>query len=152
MKKGKGTLIRNSRIGKGTKIWHYVNIYDSLIGENCIIGSYSEIGRVIIGDRCKIECNVFVCEGVTIEDDVLIGPHVVFTNDEFPKPPSKDWVPVPTLVKKGARIGANATIRCGVVIGENVRIGCGSVVTHNIPDGETWVGNPARPIGEKHDS
>lgn len=145
-RKGKGIVCVNSTIGAGTKVWHYVNIFNSTIGKDCIIGSYSEIGYAKIGDRCKIENGVFICNGVIIEDEVFIGPNVVFTNDPYPKAISSDWKVVPIFVKKGASIGANSTIRCGVTIGENALIGCGSVVTKDVPAGEVWVGNPARKL------
>lgn len=137
---------KNTKIGKGTKVWHFVNLFNSEIGEDCVIGSYSEIGGAKIGNRCKIESGVFICTGVTIEDEVFIGPNVVFTNDRFPAIRNKDWTITSTLVKKGASIGANSTIRCGVTIGENALIGCGSVVTKDVPAGEVWCGNPARKL------
>jgi acetyltransferase-like isoleucine patch superfamily enzyme len=142
--KGVGIININSKIGKRTKVWHYVNIFGSSIGEDCIIGSHSEVGYAVIGDRCKIESGVFICKGVTLEDEVFVGPNVVFTNDRIPKVINLDWLITPTLIKKGASIGANSTIRCGVIIGENALIGCGSVVTKDIPAGEVWCGNPAR--------
>jgi acetyltransferase-like isoleucine patch superfamily enzyme len=145
-RKGKGIICKNSTIGKGTKIWHYANIFGSTIGKDCIIGSHTEIGLAKVGNRCKIETGSFICKGVTLEDEVFIGPHVTFTNDRIPKAVSPDWSIIPTLVKKGASIGANSTIRCGITIGENALIGCGSVVTKNVPSGEIWVGNPARKL------
>jgi UDP-2-acetamido-3-amino-2,3-dideoxy-glucuronate N-acetyltransferase len=135
----------DAEIGEGTKVWHYCNLFKCKIGKNCVIGSYVEIGRnVTIGDNCKIECGVFIPEGVTIEDEVFIGPHVVFTNDRFPKAKTEHWEITKTIIKKGASIGANSTIRCGITIGENALIGCGSVVTKDVPDNEVWVGNPAK--------
>jgi acetyltransferase-like isoleucine patch superfamily enzyme len=139
-----------SEIGEGTKVWHYCNLLNCTIGKNCVIGSYVEIGNnVIIGDNCKIECGVFIPEGVTIEDEVFVGPHVVFTNDRFPKAKIEYWKIIKTIIKKGASIGANSTIRCGITIGENALIGCGSVVTKDVPANEVWVGNPAKKIKEK---
>jgi acetyltransferase-like isoleucine patch superfamily enzyme len=144
--KGEGIIAKNVKVGKNTKVWHYCNLYECEIGENCIIGSFTEIGKgVKIGSRCKIECGVFIPSGITIEDEVFVGPHVVFTNDKYPIAIDK-WNVVPTMVKRGASIGANATIRCGVTIGENAMIGCGAVVTKNVPANETWVGNPAKPL------
>ena len=95
-----------------------------------------------IGDKVKIQAFSFICDGVELEDNVFIGPHVCFTNDKHP--PSSEWSK--TLVKKGAKIGANSTILPGVTIGENAMIGAGSVVTKSVPDGEVWVGNPAHDI------
>lgn len=122
----------------------YQNLWgDPKIGEDCKIAAYVEIGKdVIIGDRVLIEAFAFIPPGVTIEDDVFIGPHVVFTNDK--NPPSGFWGE--TIVRKGAVIGANATILPDVEIGQGATIGAGSVVTKSIPDFEIWVGNPARPI------
>lgn len=115
------------------------------IGKGCTIHVLVWIGNnVVIGNRVKIQAFCFIPDGVTIEDDVFIGPHVCFTNDKRPPSYGKHWAKI--LVKKGARIGANATILPGIEIGENSLIGAGSVVTKNIPKGETWVGNPARKI------
>jgi len=137
----------NIKVGKGTVIWHYTNLYGCEIGEDCVISSFVEIGKdVKIGNRCKIECGAFIPTGVIIEDDVFIGPHVCFTNDLFPRTASK-WNPISTLVKKGASIGANATIRCGVMIGKEAMVGCGAVVVENVPDYAIVVGNPAHIIG-----
>ena len=113
------------------------------IGDNCKIGAYVEIGdSVIIGDNCIIGAFAFIPPGVTLEDDIFIGPHVVFTNDKYP--PSDNWEY--TLVKEGASIGANVTILPGITIGKDATIGAGAVVTKNVPDGEMWIGNPARRI------
>jgi len=121
--------------------WYYCNIYKTAqIGEDTKVGSYTEIGNnVKIGKKCIISSFVFIPEGVEIEDDVFVGPKVCFTNDKYP--PSKNWSK--TIVKKGARIGANATILPGITIGENSLIGAGSVVTKSIPAGEVWAGCPA---------
>jgi acetyltransferase-like isoleucine patch superfamily enzyme len=132
------------KIGKGTKIWRYTNLYGCEIGEDCVIGSYVEIGRgVKIGNRCKVECRTFIPPGVTVEDEVFIGPGVVFTNDKHPKAVG-DWKITPTLVKRGASIGAGAVIVCGVTIGESATVGAGAVVTRDVLPGVTVVGNPAR--------
>ena len=144
-RKGKGILAKDISVGKGTKIWNYCNLYKCLIGENCVIGSYVEIGKdVIISDNCKIECGAFIPEGVIIGNKVFIGPHVVFTNDLYPRADSESWKLSLTIVKGRTSIGANSTIRCGITIGANALIGCGSVVTKDVPDNEVWVGNPAR--------
>lgn len=135
------------RIGKGTKVWHFVNLYGCQIGENCVISSFCEIGRdVKIGNNCKIECRVFIPSGIEIEDDVFVGPSVTFTNDKYPKAKG-DWKLTKTLVKKGASIGANSTIVCGVTVGEGAMIGAGAVVTKNVEDRTVVAGNPAKKIG-----
>ena len=122
-------------IPESTKVWHYTNIYDSaLIGDNCVIGSYVEIGpNVVIGDGCRIEAFAFIPEGVILENNVFIGPHVCFTNDKYPPSFGKHWAPI--LVRAGAVIGANATILPGVTIGLNAVVGAGAVVTKSVPDG-----------------
>jgi acetyltransferase-like isoleucine patch superfamily enzyme len=123
-----------------------VNLYGCKIGKGCRIAAYAEIQRgVTIGDRCKVEAFAFIPSGVKIQDEVFIGPHVVFTNDRVPKAVG-DWEATPTLVKKGASIGANATIICGVTIGENALVGAGSVVTKDVPANTVVAGNPAKPI------
>ena len=138
------------QIGKGTKIWHFSHVMkDSVIGENCNIGQNVVVSpNVVLGNNVKIQNNVSVYTGVKCEDDVFLGPSMVFTNvinprssvirrDEFKK----------TIIKKGASIGANATIVCGNKIGEYAFIGAGAVVTKDIPDFSLVVGNPARSIG-----
>jgi acetyltransferase-like isoleucine patch superfamily enzyme len=140
-------------IGQGTQIWHHVQIReDAHIGEECILskGVYIDTG-VVIGNRVKIQNYVSVYHGVTIEDGVFIGPHVVFTNDLLPRAitpdgrqkSAMDWELSKTLVRRGASLGANSTIRCGISIGEWALIGAGSVVTRHVPNyGLVW-GNPA---------
>lgn len=138
------------KIGEGTKIWHFTHVSENaVIGKNCILGQNVFIGKnVKIGDRVKIQNNVSVFEGVEVESDVFIGPSVVFTNvinprafierkEEFRK----------TLIKKGASIGANATIICGNTIGEYAMVGAGSVITKSVEDNELWYGNPAEKKG-----
>lgn len=144
--KGEHQSIVDCSIGKGTSIWSHVNLYGCEIGEDCKVGSYVEVGRdVRIGDRCKIEAFAFIPTGVTIEDEVFIGPHAVFTNDRRPSA-TGEWEVLPTLVRKGASIGAGAVILCGITVGERAVVGAGSVVTRDVPDGTTVVGNPARPM------
>jgi UDP-2-acetamido-3-amino-2,3-dideoxy-glucuronate N-acetyltransferase len=134
-------------IGVGTKIWHFCHISSSaIIGANCILGQNVYIGpNVRIGDGVKVQNNVSVYEGVILEDEVFIGPSVVFTNVLEPRAylERKDQF-LKTLVKSRASIGANSTIICGNTIGSNALIGAGSVVTQDIPDKELWFGNPAK--------
>lgn len=136
-------------VGKGTKIWNLAQIRnDAQLGENCIISKNVYIDEhVKIGNRVKIQNNVNVYHGVTVEDDVFLGPSMTFTNDMYPRSFNADWKITETLVKKGASIGANATIRCGITIGEYAMVGSGSVVTKDVRPYALVVGNPARQIG-----
>jgi len=129
-------------IGTGTKVWHFSHILGNVqIGKDCNIGQNVVIGpNVQIGDRVKIQNNVSIYEGVTLEDDSFCGPSCVFTNDLYPRSHVKKPI-VKTLVKKGAAIGANATIVCGVTLGEFCMVGAGSVVTKDIPAYGLWVGD-----------
>lgn len=132
-------------IGRGTKIYNpeLSNIGHCKIGENCVIHSHCWIGDgVIIGNRVKIQAFTFIPDGVTIEDDVFIGPRTTFLNDKNPPSGRANWLK--TLVKRGAVIGANATILPGIEIGENTTIGAGSVVTKSMPSNVVACGNPAR--------
>lgn len=139
-------IIQDCEIGEGTVIRDYVNLFECKIGRDCKIGAYAEIARnVIIGDNCKIEAFAFIPPGVKIEDEVFIGPHACFTNDRIPRAVG-EWDIIPTLVKRGASIGANATIICGVTIGENAVVGAGSVVTKDVSPNTVVAGCPARPI------
>ena len=135
------------KIGKGTKVWDEKGLWgDYEIGEDCVIGKFVEIGDgVRIGYRCKIEAFAFIPPGVVIEDEVFVGPHVCFTNDKYPKA-TGEWKKVETRVKKGASVGANATVVCGVTIGEGAMVGAGSVVTKDVAAGATIAGNPAGPL------
>ncbi len=138
------------QIGEGTKIWHFTHIIKGAqVGNNCVIGKYCSIeNKAVVGNRVKIQNNVSVYGLVTIEDDVFCGPSMVFTNDINPRasyPKHGEWVP--TLVKRGASIGANATIVCGITIGKWAFIGAGSVVTKDVPDYAIVAGNPAKIIG-----
>lgn len=141
-------------IGAGTSIWNNAQIRSgAAIGEACIVakGVYVDAG-VTIGNRVKIQNNASIFHGVTLEDGVFVGPHVCFTNDMRPRAinadgtlkSASDWVVAPTLVRLGAAIGANATIRCGVTIGRWAMVAAGSVVTRDVPDHGLVVGNPAR--------
>ncbi len=138
--------IVDCQIGEDTIVRDYVNLYGCRIGRECRIAAFVEIQRgVTIGDRCKVEAFAFIPSGVTIEDEVFVGPRATFTNDRHPRAVG-DWSITPTLVRKGASIGAGAIIVCGVTIGEGAMVGAGAVVTRDVPPGETVVGNPARPI------
>lgn len=150
-------VIKNCNIGKNTKIWDFVNLYEVKVGDNCIIGPFVEIQNgVKIGNKVKVESHSFICEGVRIEDGVFIGHHVVFINDNYPKSTNKDgtlkkngqWEILKTLVKKGASIGSNSTILGGITIGENSIIGAGSVVTKNVIPNVIVAGNPAKIINK----
>ena len=146
-----------AKLGDGTRIWQHVQIRDQAkLGQNCNIGKGVYIdAHVKIGNNVKIQNYVSVFDGVTIEDGVFVGPHVCFTNDMRPRAvnpdgslkSATDWVVTPTLIKKGAALGANSTIVCGVTIGEWAMIGSGSVVTRDVPAHGLVVGNPARLIG-----
>ena len=137
---------------KNIKVWHPCNIYHSAkIGDDVSIGMFTEIGNnVVIGNNVRIGKGCFIPEGVTIQDDCFIGPHVCFTNDKYPPSPKDKWEK--TVVGKGANLGAAVTIVCGVHIGEDAMIGAGSVVTKNIPAHSKAYGVPAEfiSIGNKH--
>jgi len=136
----------NAEIGVGTKIWQNVQVREgAIIGKNCNISKDVYIDfNVTIGNSCKIQNGVSVFHGVTIEEDVFIGPNATFTNDKVPRSFNVEWRVVPTLVKRGASIGANATIVCGVTIGEYAMVAAGSVVTKDVPSYTLVLGNPAK--------
>jgi len=138
------------QIGKGTKIWHFSHVLPhSKIGDRCNIGQNVVIGpNVSIGNNCKIQNNVSVYKGVTLEDDVFCGPSMVFTNVYNPRAGLRKMAQVrPTLVKKGATLGANCTIICGVTIGKYAFVGASTLVNRDVPDYALVVGNPAKDIG-----
>ena len=139
-----------AEIGKGTKVWHFCHLMgDSCIGENCTLGQNVFIASgVKIGDNVKIQNNVSVYTGVSLEDDVFLGPSMVFTNVINPRShvERKDQYQQ-TLVKRGASIGANATIICGVTLGEYAFVGAGAVVTKDVPAYGLVYGNPANLVG-----
>ena len=137
---------QNAHIPDGTDIWQFcVVLPGAKIGNNCNICSHCFVeNAVVIGDNVTVKCGVQLWDGITLEDNVFVGPNVTFTNDRHPHSKNADWKMEPTVVKQGASIGAGSTIMCGVTIGENAIIGIGSVVTKDAPAGEVWVGNPAR--------
>jgi len=139
-----------AKIGDGTKIWHFCHVMGkAVIGKNCTIGQNVFIANnVIIGNNCKIQNNVSLYEGLVIENDVFIGPSVVFTNIKNPRSfiNRKDQYK-PTVIHKGATIGANSTILCGIVIGEYSLVGAGAVVTKDVPPHTRVFGNPAVIVG-----
>ena len=158
-----GDFIRVSpdvKLGQDVKIYAFVNLYGCEIGDASKIGTFVEIQKgAKIGRRVKVSSHTFICEGVTVEDEVFIGHGVMFINDKYPRATTAegelqgeaDWVCIPTLVKRGASIGSNATILCGVTIGERAIVGAGSVVTQDVPDGVVVAGNPARKLRDIED-
>jgi acetyltransferase-like isoleucine patch superfamily enzyme len=140
-------------LGENVVLANFINLYGCSIDSGTKIGAFVEVQkRARIGKNCKISSHTFVCEGVTIEDNVFIGHGVVFINDSYPRATTpggtlqseKDWRVEPTLVKKGASIGSGATILANVTIGENALVGAGSVVTRDVPAGAVVAGNPAK--------
>jgi acetyltransferase-like isoleucine patch superfamily enzyme len=145
------------KLGENVRIYAFVNLYGCEIGDESRVGTFVEIQKgAHIGKRVKVSSHSFICEGVTIEDNVFIGHGVMFINDKYPRATAQDgqpqteadWILIPTLVKKGASIGSNATILCGVTIGEGAIVGAGSVVTKDVPDWTVVAGVPARKIRE----
>ena len=144
----------NVKLGRNVRIFNFVNLYGCEIGDDVKIGAFVEIQKgAKIGHRCKISSHTFICEGVTLEDEVFVGHHVVFINDRQPRATTNgklqdetDWVCVPTRVKRGASIGSGAVLLCGITIGEKALIGAGSVVTRDVPAYAVVAGNPARVI------
>jgi UDP-2-acetamido-3-amino-2,3-dideoxy-glucuronate N-acetyltransferase len=137
-------------VGAGTKIWHFAHILPGTrIGERCVISQNVMIGpNVRIGNGCKIQNNVSIYEGVTLEDDVFCGPSMVFTNVLLPRAHvNRRSEFLPTLVRRGASVGANATIVCGRTIGQYAMVGAGAVVTRDVDDFALVIGSPARRIG-----
>ena len=138
--------VQSKQIGEGTRIWQYVVILpEAIIGRDCNICSHCFIeNKVVVGDRVTVKCGVQLWDGVTLEDDVFVGPNATFTNDLQPRSRNSAAQLLPTVVKKGASIGANATILPGLTIGEGAMVGAGAVVTKDVPPRTLVVGNPAR--------
>jgi acetyltransferase-like isoleucine patch superfamily enzyme len=141
------------KLGQRVALNAFTNLYGCEIGDDTKIGTFVEVQKgAKIGNRCKISSHSFICEGVTIEDEVFVGHNVTFTNDLLPRATrpdgspqtDADWKCVPTLIKRGASIGSSATIVCGVTIGERAMVGAGAVVTKDVPANTLVVGNPAR--------
>jgi acetyltransferase-like isoleucine patch superfamily enzyme len=136
-------------IGAGTSVWRHSHVRpDAVVGADCLLGKnvYVDDGAVL-GDRVTVQNNVSVYQGVTLEDDVFVGPSAVFTNDLYPRSRNRDWELVPTLVRRGASVCANATLVCGVTVGEWAVVAAGAVVTKDVAPHEIVAGNPARRLG-----
>jgi acetyltransferase-like isoleucine patch superfamily enzyme len=141
------------RLGANVKLSTFINLYGCEIGENTKIGAFVEVQKnATVGKNCKISSHTFICEGVTIEDEVFVGHNVTFINDSYPRAAradgvlqaEADWQVERTLVKKGASIGSGCTILANITIGENALVGAGSVVTKNVPPNTIVAGNPAK--------
>jgi acetyltransferase-like isoleucine patch superfamily enzyme len=146
-------IAKDVKLGRHVKIFGFVNLYGCRIGDESRIGTFVEIQKgATVGKRCKISSHSFICEGVTIEDEVFVGHHVVFINDKYPRATTEsgmlqtdaDWRVQPIVVKRRASIGSGAVILGDVTIGERAVVGAGAVVTKNVPAGAIVAGNPAR--------
>ena len=148
------------KLGSDVIIRHFVNLYGCEIGDGTKIGSFVEIQKgAVVGRNCKVSSHTFICEGVTIADEVFIGHGVIFINDKYPRATTADgslqsdadWQVVKTNVERGASIGSGATILCGVTIGEEAIVGAGAVVTQDVPARTSVAGNPARVLIRKRE-
>jgi acetyltransferase-like isoleucine patch superfamily enzyme len=159
LKESNVPITNDVRIGNQVKIFHpeLVNLYGCTLGDGTRVGAFVEVQKnATVGALCKISSHAFICEGVTIKEEVFIGHGVMFTNDRYPRATNQDgslqtesdWEVEPTLVKARASIGSNATIMAGVTIGEGALVGAGAVVTTNVPDYAVVAGVPARVIGD----
>lgn len=153
------TISSDVVLGHDVKIYNFVNLYGCTIGDETRLGTFVEIQKgARVGARCKISSHTFICEGVTVEDEVFVGHGVMFINDRRPRatrpdgtPQTEDdWTLERTVIRRGASIGSNATILGGVEIGERAIVGAGAVVTKSVPADEVVAGNPARIIGRAH--
>ena len=142
-------------LGKNVVLNDFINLYGCTIGDGTKIGPFVEVQKnAIIGKQCKISSHTFICEGVTIEDEVFVGHGVVFINDKYPRATNEsgdlqteeDWEVVKTIIKRGASIGSNATLLCGITVGAGAIVGAGSVVTNDVPGNVVVAGNPAKII------
>jgi len=152
------TIAEDVILGQDVFLAQFVNLYGCSIGDYSRIGTFVEIQKgVHIGSNCKIQSHSFICEGVRIKNRVFIGHGVTFINDKLPKTTNLDgtikrngdWTCTETTIEDEASIGSGSTILCGINIGRRAVIGAGSVVTKNVPDGQVWVGNPAKPLKEQ---
>ncbi len=141
------------KLGRDVQIHGFVNLYGCSIGDGTRLGAFVEVQKgAVIGRRCKISSHTFICEGVEIEDNVFVGHGVMFTNTMLPRSVNTagalqteaDWECLRTRIGEGASIGSGSVILCGLTVGRNAVVGAGAVVTKSVPDGEVWVGNPAR--------
>jgi acetyltransferase-like isoleucine patch superfamily enzyme len=148
-------IVSSVILGENVSLQDFINLYGCRIGDNTKIGPFVEIQKnVTVGRNCKIQSHSFLCEGISIEDEAFIGHGVMFINDRYPRSATAsgalqteaDWKVVPTVIKKGASIGSNATILCGVTVGEGAIVGAGSVVTKDVPPRTIVAGNPAKVI------
>ena len=147
-------------LGARVRIPHpeLVNLYGCSVGDDTRIGSFVEVQKgAVIGARCKLSSHTFVCEGVTVEDEVFVGHGVMFINDRYPRATAdgrpqteRDWAVVPTVVRRGASIGSGAVILCGVTIGAGALVGAGAVVTRDVPDGALVYGVPGRLMSREY--
>ncbi len=146
------SVSQDVKLGKNVKLAKYINLYGCAIGDNTKIGAFVEVQKnARIGKNCKISSHSFICEGVTIEDEVFVGHGVVFINDQYPRATAAgqlqseaDWVVVPTRVCRGASLGSGSVVLCGVTIGEGAMVGAGAVVTRDVPPQAVVAGVPAR--------
>ncbi|MGH2580160.1 MAG: acyltransferase [Actinomycetota bacterium] len=138
-----------AEVGAGTRVWHFAHVRSGArIGERWVLGKSVFVDSgIVIGAGCRIQNFVSIYSGVTLEDDVFVGPSAVFTNDRYPRASGGEWDRLPTLVRMGASIGANATVLCGLTIGELAVVGAGAVVTADVEPHRLVVGNPAKPVG-----
>jgi acetyltransferase-like isoleucine patch superfamily enzyme len=158
-------IAEDVKLGTNVRLSKFINLYGCEIGDETKIGAFVEIQKKArVGKRCKISSHTFVCEGVTIEDNVFIGHGVIFVNDSYPRATTADgslqteadWRVQPTVIRKGASIGSGATILCNLSVGESAIVGAGSVVTKDVPPNAIVAGNPARvlrffePTAEAH--